>query len=93
MPKATPRQLFWAVSLLSFVAASYWAGVVVPAAYETDGRAGAMLMALVITSLFLLLVLCSFLAMEVSTEIIANQARRHGNTGVSDDTTHEKKAS
>ncbi|CDF40894.1 unnamed protein product [Chondrus crispus] len=93
MQAITARQIFWGVTTSAFVASAYWGSFTIPAAYESDGRAGALLMTLVVCSIFLLVLFIGFLVLEVSEELAGNEERRNAKAPVAGDMAEGKKAS
>lgn len=93
MQAITARHIFWGVTTSAFLAASYWGSITIPAAYETDGRAGALLMTLVVSSIFLLVLFIGFLVLEVSEELAGAGERRNAKVPVAGDVAEGKKAS
>lgn len=79
--------------LLTTSACVYWGSIALPNAYKTDGRSGALLMALVVFSILAMVALIGFIVVELSDELAADKKRRDGETDTSTEKEKEKKVS
>lgn len=94
MAVGTYRQLYYLVMLITTSLCVIWGSSAIPAAYETDGRAGALLMMLVLFSIFSLVGLFGFIAIELSDELAAEKTRKQeGRENEGTENTQQKKIS